>query len=53
MRKPKSSNANLYLMTFLGLLFLFAANVDIDGMATAGMDHQLESTEAFVQGSGL
>ena len=53
MRKPKSTSGNLVLMTFLGLLFAFAASVDLDGMTTAAMDHQMEATNAFILESGL
>lgn len=50
MRKTKS---NLYLYTFLGLLFGFAALVDVGSLANAGVNHQQQATTDFIQGSGL
>lgn len=38
--KIRSSNSNLTLYTFLGLLFAFAATVDVGTVATKGMEHQ-------------
>lgn len=34
------SNANLYLYTFLSLLFLVASTVDLDTMTSNAMAHQ-------------
>jgi|GEM_PF-2146709 len=38
--QTKKSNANLYLYSFLGLLFGLAASVDVGSLAQRGMDNQ-------------
>lgn len=38
--QTKKSNANLYLYSFLGLLFGLAASVDVGSLAQQGMDNQ-------------
>lgn len=48
--RTKTSNANLYLYTFLGLLFAFAATVNVDGMASDGVANQQARADAAMRG---
>lgn len=48
--RTKPSNANLYLYTFLGLLFAAASTVNVDGMASQGMANQQARAEAATRG---
>lgn len=38
--QTKKSNTNLYLYSFLGVLFGLAASVDVGSLAQRGMDNQ-------------
>lgn len=50
MRKTK--NANLYLYTFLSLLFGFASTVDLSTMTSDAMAHQEAHAHAVMAGLG-
>lgn len=51
--KTKSSNANLYLYTFLSLLMGLASLVDPVSLGQRAMDHQKERAEQAVKSWGL
>ena len=51
--KTKSSNANLYLYTFLSLLMGLVSLVDPASLGQRAMDHQKERAEQAVKAWGL
>lgn len=48
MRARPSSSANIYLYSFLGLLFLFAVSVDVAGLADRAVANHEQATDQWV-----